>query len=133
MERPNLDGKLGHNLAQRLRVHPELREIYCSRCEIKFHPYIPRYADTDHCIWCQEEIEAGHVIIGAGLEDAGGYLQVLQDPAGPRKRESNWTSRRKGRCGCGIEIGPRSIRCRQCAQIRRHKKERKLEYEFEIV
>jgi hypothetical protein len=86
----------------------ENRRLYCQRCHIRYAA-IPRYPGANHCAWCQEEIEAGHVIIGQGLEDAGGFLQV---PRGePKGKEYFYERKRTKRCWCGAKILADSKRC----------------------
>jgi len=97
----------------------------CKRCQGLFC-YFPRYRDSDHCEWCEEELQrGGRMVIGAGLEEAGGFLQsarptvFVTDP-GKYRRTLN---RRRGKaCACGKPICDGSRRCASCAARGRAKK-----------
>lgn len=113
----------GKSIEWKMKCHPELRRLHCHRCEIRYAA-IPRYRDTDHCVWCQEEIELGHLVIGVGLEAAGGWLQVpgaevdedidkneyMRQYRREERRRARWK-----RCACGKPIDPRSKSCAPCA------------------
>lgn len=110
------------SFALMLEHHPEKSARYCHRCGYGYDAYIPRYADTDHCTWCVEEIErGGRMVIGAGIAAMGGWIQVPgtvmdettdKDEYNRRYREKQAV---KKRCACGRPIDVRSRHCARCA------------------
>lgn len=89
----------------------------CCRCQGLFR-YFPRYRDGDHCEECEDELRrGGRMMIGAGLDDAGGWLQATRQTFGRAEvvRHSKRRTRQSPRlCACGKALDARSQRCGKC-------------------
>ncbi len=97
----------------------------CGRCEIRYSEDIPRFEDSDHCLWCEEELQrGGRMVIGLGTRELGGWITVPSAVLDERTRKDEYNARynaarRRNICGklcaCGKPINARSVRCAACA------------------